>query len=347
LADESRQNDRRKMEHIDITLNNPEVDRKAAFFDAIQLNHRALPQLDFNEVDPKTEFLDHQLSFPLLISAMTGGSDPKLAHINRNLASAAQHCGVAMSVGSQRVSFDNAQARKSFQLRQYAPDALLFANLGAVQLNYGFGLKQCKQVVDLLEANALVFHLNPLQELIQKEGNCNFANLIEKISAVQDKLSVPVILKEVGAGFSVADGELAEKYGINMIDIAGRGGTSWSLVEGARSSGDKRTAALGEAFKDWGTPTPGALIKLRKNNPNLTFIASGGIRNGIDMVKACVLGARLSGVGLPFLKAALSDVDDVCFMIEQFKAEFVAASFLTGCSKVEQLFANQGLLLDG
>lgn len=339
-------NNKRKLEHIDIAVSNGQIDRKGQYFDQIKLIHRALPELDYQQVDPSTQFLGHKLSFPLLISAMTGGSDQKLFEINKNLALAAERCNVAMTVGSQRVSFDSDVAKKSFQLREFAPTALLFANLGAVQLNYGFGLKECQQAVDLLAANALVLHLNPLQEIVQGGANTNFAKLIEKIAAVRDQLSVPVILKEVGCGFSHADADLASKYGLKIIDIAGQGGTSWSLVEHVRVNGSADGDDIGRTFQDWGIPTPQALAMLGSRSDQLTLIASGGIRNGVDMVKASILGAKLSGFALPFLEPALESADRVVERIEKIKIEFVTAMFLLGCQQFDDLLDNRSLLLE-
>jgi len=342
-------NSKRKLEHIEIASEHSDVDRNGHCFDQIKLVHRALPEIDFGAVDSTTTFLDQTLSFPLLISAMTGGSDPKLRQINENLALAAEHCKVAMSVGSQRVSFDSENAKNSFRLREFAPNTVLLANLGAVQLNYGYGFEECQASIELLRADALVLHFNPLQELLQNGGNTNFSNLIEKIARIRDQLDVPVILKEVGAGFSTADAALALRYGLNIIDVAGRGGTSWSLLEQRRhdaiTSSDEQRDTLGEAFKDWGIATPDALKLLRQQSDQLTLIASGGIRNGIDMVKAAILGAELSGMALPFLAPALESAESVIEKIEQLKAEFVTAMFLLGCEQFSEVMGNHDLLL--
>ena len=338
-------NNQRKLEHIDVALANQEVDRNGRHFDQVKLIHRALPEVDYAAVDPSVEFLGHKLAFPLLISAMTGGSDNKLFEINRNLALAAQHCNVAMAVGSQRVAFSSDSAKKSFQLREFAPSALLFANLGAVQLNYGFGAKECQEAVNLLCADALVLHLNPLQEVIQRGGDTNFSSLIEKIARVRDRLSVPVILKEVGSGFSPADAQLALNYGLNTIDISGCGGTSWSLVEQVRNTNESLPCDLGELFQDWGISTPAALKLLRAESDQLNLIASGGIRSGIDMAKASILGAGLCGAALPFLAPALISAESVIDRIEKIKKEFVVAMFLLGCDCFDGLQGNSQLLL--
>jgi len=342
-------NSERKLEHIDIASTHPDVDRNGHCFDSIKLIHRAIPELEFDSIDSSTRFLGRSLSFPLLISAMTGGDDPKLIQINKNLALAAEHSKVAMSVGSQRVSFDGDEAKNSFRLREFAPTTLLFANLGAVQLNYGFGIKECRNIIDLLNADALVFHFNPLQEIVQGGGNTNFSDLITKIALIRDRLDVPVILKEIGMGFSVADASLACRYDLNIIDVAGRGGTSWSLIEQRRQDARAASAmspdSLGEVFKDWGISTPEVLKLLRQHDEQLTLIASGGIRNGIDMVKASILGAALSGMALPLLAPALTSADSVINKITQIKTEFTTAMFLLGCGRISEMKDNKNLIL--
>ncbi len=335
----------RKTEQIRIIGEDAEVDRGKSYFDEIHLRHRALPELDLAAVDPGIEFLGKRLSFPLLISGMTGGDDDLLRTINRNLAIAAQATGVAMGVGSQRVMFTNPAARPGFALREYAPDCLLFANLGAVQLNCGFGLGECREAVAILEADALCLHLNPLQEAVQPEGDSNFAGLADKAGEVAAGLEVPVILKEVGAGISPADVELALARGIRYIDVAGTGGTSWSRIEQQRNSAGAGSDEIGFTFQDWGIPTPRALELLAPWRDKITVIASGGVRSGIDLAKAVILGARLCGVAEPFLAPAGESAQAVIRVIERFKREYVTAMFLLGAASFEQLHFNQALVL--
>ena len=333
----------RKIEHISIIDADKEVERSKHYFDAIRLKHRALPELDLQEVDPSTTFLDKKLSFPLLISSMTGGDDDILRKINRNLAIAAEAEGVALGVGSQRVMFTNRAAKESFELRQYAPNTLLFANLGAVQLNYGFTAEHCRQAIEVVGADALYLHLNPLQESVQPEGNTNFSGLARKIGAVAKELEKPIILKEVGAGISKEDVELVLKYGIGYIDVAGTGGTSWSRIEYHRQVGSK-TNNLGILFQDWGNPTPLVLKSLQPFRDRIKIIASGGVRTGIDMVKSIILGASLCGMAFPFLKPAMDSAEEVIETIRRIKMEFVVAMFLLGVPTVEQLFGNEALI---
>lgn len=333
----------RKMEHINIINTDEQVDRSKNYFDLIRLKHRALPELDLNLVDPSVEFMGKTLSFPLLISSMTGGSQDVVRTINKNLAAAAEATGIAMGVGSQRVMFTNAESRASFDIRPYAPTTLLFANLGAVQLNYGFGVEQCRQAVEAVGADALYFHLNPLQEAVQPEGDINFSGLVEKIGAVARALPQPIIVKEVGAGISQKDVRLLLAQGVRYIDVAGSGGTSWSRIEHFRRH-EAQPDNLGLLFQDWGNPTPLALRELRSLSTEVTLTASGGIRSGIDMVKAVILGASLCGLAKPFLKPAMESADAVIQVIERLRREFTVAMFLVGAGKIDQLQYNDSLL---
>ncbi len=331
--------EKRKAEHVRIVAKYPSMDRRKFYFDDIRLTHRALPEISLDEIDPSIEFLGKKLFFPFIISSMTGGGDKLLKKINTHLAEAAEAEGIAMGVGSQRIFFSEPTSRSSFDLRSVAPNALLLSNLGAVQLNEDMTLQHAKAVVDILKADALCIHLNPLQEAIQPEGDTNFSNLWKKIGEIVQGLEVPVIVKEVGAGISVPDAELLIKAGVQTIDVAGAGGTSWSRIEAARC-GDP---ALGECFQDWGIPTPEALRAL--SDLDVTLIASGGIRSGIDMAKAMILGASLCGMARPFLTPAMESTDAVRKVIQRIKREFVTTMFLLGCKNIEDLKGNCDLLV--
>lgn len=336
----------RKVEHIRIMQNDAETDRNGSAFDAIRLRHRALPEINLAEVDSSVSFLGKKLTFPLLISSMTGGNHGDLRLINRNLAEAAERCGVAMGVGSQRVMFTDPDAVNSFALREVAPTALLIGNLGAVQLNKGFGLKETEAAVDILKADALFLHLNPLQEAVQPEGDTCFGGLATKIGRLAKDLSVPVIVKEIGCGISLPDAELLLTHGIRLIDVAGTGGTSWSRIEHHRRQ-TVTADGLGLLFQDWGTPTPEALIHLShlRENMGLTLIASGGLRNALDMIKSIVLGASLAGMAKPFLAPAMESADAVVNVIEDLKLAFQTAMFLLGTPSLRELQANEDLIL--
>ncbi|WP_415896644.1 type 2 isopentenyl-diphosphate Delta-isomerase [Neptuniibacter sp. QD72_48] len=333
----------RKLEHIRAIENDPLTDRSGRYFDRIHLMHRGLPEVALNDVDSSCEFLGYQLSFPLLISSMTGGDHQLVKQINHNLAKAAQATGVAMAVGSQRVMFTSPEAKESFALRELAPDVPLIGNLGAVQLNYGVDLEQAQQAIECLGADALYLHLNPLQEAVQPEGDTDFSHLAEKIESLVTQLDVPVFLKEVGSGLSPADIELGLKAGIKTFDLAGTGGTSWSRIEHHRR---KDQSDLGLKFQDWGIPTPVALKMASPYRDVATLVASGGLRDGIDMVKSVILGASLCGIAGPLLKPAMESADAVIAEIEKIKAEFRTAMFLLGVRDIASLYNNRALVLD-
>lgn len=338
-----RTNDR-KIEHLNLLREDERIDRCKQYFDRIHLSHRALPEIDFRAVDTSIDFLDKTLSFPLLISSMTGGDHELIERINRHLASAAEATGVAMGVGSQRVMFTHPGARDSFAIRRYAPGALLFANLGAVQFNYGFGLSHCREAVAALDADGLFLHLNPLQEVVQPEGDTDFSALAAKIGAIASGLEQPVIVKEIGAGLLRTDVELLLAQGVRHFDVAGSGGTSWSRLEHYR--GDPAERTLGMVFQDWGIPTPLALDRLAPLGERITLIASGGIRDGIDMAKALILGARLCGVASPLVRPAMESADAVIRAIERLRLEFTTAMFLLGMASVPELIGNRRLILE-
>ncbi len=334
---------RRKREHLDAIAQDPAIERGDSGFAAIRLMHRALPEIALDDIDTRCEFLGKTLRLPLLISSMTGGDDPEIRRINHNLAQAAEQSGVALAVGSQRVQFTNPAAEASFRLRDAAPSAVLIANLGAVQLNYGFTAEHCRRAVETLAADGLYLHLNPLQEAVQPEGDTNFAGLAAKIAAVVRELPVPVLLKEVGNGLSPADIARGKQAGIRHFDLAGRGGTSWSRIEHHRRRDPADT--LGLTFQDWGLTTVEALRLNRAAHPDITLIASGGIRNGIDMAKAILLGAELCGIAAPFLAAAQDSAAAVIAAIIRLEREYRTALYLLGCHNNAALRDNHALLL--
>lgn len=332
----------RKLEHIVAIERDSATDRSGRYFDDVHLVHRALPEIALTDVDTSCEFLGKTLSFPMLISSMTGGDHAIIKTINHNLAQAAQQTRVAMAVGSQRVMFTAPESHASFDLRKFAPDAPLISNIGAVQLNCGLSAPDLQQAIDILQADGLYLHLNPLQEAVQPEGDTDFSNLVEKIAELQRSLDVPVLLKEVGAGLSARDIELGLSAGVQYFDVAGRGGTSWSRIEYLRS----RNNDIGLRFQDWGIPTP---IALRQAQPYLDrahIIASGGLRDGLDMVKSVILGAFLCGIAAPLLKPAMESVDAVVAVIEKIQQEFKTAMFLLGVGRVADLHNNDTLLLN-
>jgi isopentenyl-diphosphate Delta-isomerase len=325
----------RKADHIRICLEEDVQFQASSGLEKYRFTHTCLPELNYGDLDIATEFLGIPLAAPLLISSMTGGTEYAQV-INQRLAKVAQAYGLAMGVGSQRVAIEQADTAPTFQVRSIAPDILLFANLGAVQLNNGYGWEQCQQAVDLLQANALILHINPLQECIQPQGDTNFKGLLAKIELVCRHLSVPVIAKEVGNGISIQMAQQLINAGVRAIDVAGAGGTSWSLVESQRAPAALQRK-LGQTFANWGIPTAECLTQIDGAYPNIPLIASGGLRDGLDMAKAMSLGANLVGMAWPFLQAAAISEEAVFDQVELLLAELKTAMFCTGSARLSEL----------
>ncbi len=331
-----RETQTRKADHLRICLDEDVQFRgNTNGLERYRFTHCCLPELNRSEIDITTTFLGKSLGAPLLISSMTGGTE-QAKTINFRLAEVAQHYKLAMGVGSQRVAVENPQVAGTFAVRSHAPDILLFANLGAVQLNYSYGLDQCLRVIDLLEADALILHLNPLQECIQPKGDTNFRGLIDKINILCSKLPVPVIVKEVGNGISAAIAQKLIDAGVTAIDVAGAGGTSWAKVESERAL-NAHQRHLGLTFADWGLPTAECITTIRAVAPEIPLIASGGLRNGLDVAKAIALGADISGLAWPFLQAAAESVDAVDALVQLLIAEITTVLFCTGNATLYQL----------
>ncbi len=301
MLDTQTRTEKRKDEHLEICKTREVSSLSQAGWDQIRLPHCALPEFDYKDIDISCEFLGNHFKYPFLISSMTGGS-PKGEATNEILCEFASARQIPMGVGSQRVALENRQNPELFGLRKRHPKAILFANIGIVQFNYGVEIEDCEWLIEKLEARALILHANVLQECIQNEGNRNFSKLFEKISALKKILKVPVILKETGCGLDAQTCVRAREAGADAIDIAGLGGTHWGFIEGLRSPNRLK---LGELFRDWGIPTVEALQKARAAlGPKYPIIASGGLRSGLDAAKAIHLGAQLCGMALPFLKTA-------------------------------------------
>ena len=329
--------ERRKADHIrinleeDVAFNQLTTKLENYFF-----MHQALPEIDLAAVNTATTFFGKPLTTPLLISSMTGGT-PEAGAINRVLAEAAQSVGIAMGLGSQRAAIEDETLADTYRVRQVAPDILLFANIGAVQLNYGYGLTHCLRAVEMCQADALILHFNALQEAVQPEGDGNFANLLDKVEQICRELPVPVIAKEVGWGFAEETARQLANAGVAAIDVAGAGGTSWSQVEMYRAP-TARHARVAGAFIDWGIPTAVSIQYCRRAAPNLPVIASGGIRGGIDVAKCIALGANLAGFAGDFLRAAdQNGVPGVIEMAETITDELRIAMFCAGAATIEAL----------
>jgi isopentenyl-diphosphate delta-isomerase len=326
----------RKAEHLRICLD-PTVQCEDIThgLERYQFTHCCLPELDLQEIELTTPFLGKTLAAPFLISSMTGGTE--LAQtINKRLACVAQAHQIAMGVGSQRIAVEHPHLAPTFDIRSYAPDILLLANLGAVQLNYGYGLDQCRQAIDLLEADALILHLNPLQECIQSRGDTNFRGLLAKIALLCQQLPVPVIIKEVGNGISAAMATQLIEAGVAAIDVAGAGGTSWAKVEGERAE-DLQQRRLGQTFAEWGLPTADCITAIRAVHPTVPLIGSGGLRNGLDAAKAIALGADLVGMAYPFLTAAHDSETAAHTLVDLLSAELKTVLLCTGNATLADL----------
>lgn len=325
----------RKADHIRVNLEEDVQSRLTTGLEKIQFEHNPLPEISLESIDTSVTFLGKQLRAPILISSMTGGT-ARAEAINLTLARGAQSEGVAMGLGSIRAAVEDETLAKTFQVRSVAPDILLFANLGAVQLNYGYTVDQCRRAVEIVEADALFLHFNALQEALQPEGDTDFEALLPKIETVCGALDVPVLAKEVGWGISGTAARRLVDAGVAGIDVAGAGGTSWSQVEMYRAQ-NQRQAKLAGAFIDWGIPTATAVRQVRAELPDIPLIASGGIRSGIDMAKCFALGADLAGMASPFLKAADQSDETLVAVIQDTRYEIRACMFATGSADLAAL----------
>jgi len=325
----------RKADHIRINLERDVQSGIRTGLERYRFYHQALPELNLSDIDLGQTLFNRTVKSPLLISSMTGGTD-EAAKINLTLAEAAQATGIAMGLGSQRVAIEHPETAHTFQVRRVAPDILIFANLGAIQLNYGYGIAECLRAVEMVEADALILHLNALQEALQPEGNTRFSGLLKQIEKICRQIPVPVIAKEVGWGFSERAARLLASAGVAAIDVAGAGGTSWSQVEMHRATNDSQ-ARLAAAFVDWGIPTAESIRLVRKAAPQMIIFASGGLRSGVDIAKCIALGARLGGMASPFLRAAVHSVKEVVDLIEQTTQEIRVCMFAAGASNLQEL----------
>lgn len=325
----------RKNDHLQIVEEHPvSVASVSTGFERFRLMHCALPEVDFDDISTSTRFLHRSLRVPILISGMTGGIE-RGALINQRLAAAAEAFGCAMGVGSQRVAIEDPDQARHFRLREVAPNILLFANLGAVQLNYGYGVTECQRAVEMIEADALVLHLNPLQEALQDHGNTRWSGLLRQIERVCTSLDVPVIVKEVGWGISARIARQLEAAGVAAIDVGGAGGTSWSEVERHRAA-TPALANLCEAFAQWGIPTAESL-RMTRAVTSLPVIASGGLRTGIDAAKALALGADLVGFAAPLLRAAAASPEGASEALAAIVAELRLSMFCCGAADLAHL----------
>ena len=335
----------RKQDHIRINLQEDvQFPRISTGLERYRLTHQAVPELSLHDVDTSLRVFGKRLGAPILMSSMTGGTETA-RRINRHLAAAAQKHGIAMGLGSQRAAIEDESLASTFQIRQIAPDILLFANLGAVQLNYGYGIEECRKAIDMVAADALILHFNVLQEAVQAEGDVDFSGLLRKVETICRHLSVPVIAKEVGWGFSHRNVVDLAKAGVAAIDVAGSGGTSWSEVEYHRAPTPLH-ARVARSFADWGIPTAEALSNARAAAPNLPLFASGGLRDGVDIAKTIALGASLAGLASPFLRAAQESAAAVDQLMAELKTQLRIAMLCSASQDIDQLREAEIKLID-
>lgn len=329
----------RKADHIKICLEeNVQARKVTTGFEDVHLIHRALPEIERNKIDLSTTVFNHKFSAPLMVGAITGGIKEG-TKINAVIAEAVERLGLGMGIGSQRAAVENPKLENTFAVaRKKAPTAFLVANLGAAQLNRGYGVKEAKRAVEMIGADALAIHLNPLQEAIQPEGETNYEGVLKKINEIAQALGVPVIVKETGAGIAAEDAKKLEAAGVSGIDVAGAGGTSWAAVEyyRARKKKDSFRQRLGETFWDWGIPTAVSIVEAAQST-HLTLIASGGVRTGSDVAKALALGAHLTSLSSPILQPATKSPEEVEKALSLIAEELRNVMFLIAAESVEKL----------
>ena len=336
----------RKRDGIEIPLNNDvQAKTTSTYLEYVKLIHNALPELDYDEIDISTTFLKRKFSAPLIIDSMTGGA-PEAARINGRLGELAEEYGFAMGLGSQRAGLESKELAETYSIaRKNAPSAFLIANIGGAQLAKGLSIDNIKKIIDMIQADALVIHLNPLQELIQPEGEPKYKGVFSKISEISGALDVPVIVKEVGAGISKEVAVKLEVSGVSAINVAGAGGTSWAGVEKLRAEAlnNDLKIHLGEIFWDWGIPTAASLIEVKKT-VKVPIIASGGLRNGMEMAKCIVLGASMCAMAYPFLLKAAESKEQLFNFADTVIAELKSTMFLIGAMNLSVLKSSRYIL---
>ncbi len=321
----------RKLEHIKICLEK-NVESKYTGFEDVMLIHKALPEINYDDINTEVKFFGKKLSAPFLIASMTGGHKETI-EINKNLAKAVEELNLGMGVGSQRAAIEDSSLVESFTVvRDYAPTAFIYANVGISQI-LEHGVEFAEKAIEMIDADALALHLNFLQELIQPEGNVNAQGCIDAIKDVCKSVKVPVIIKETGAGICREIGLAIKKAGASALDVGGKGGTSWSGVESYRVK-DEITRKIGRDFWNWGIPTAFCVAEVYDILPT---IATGGIRCGLDIAKALALGAKLASAALPFLRPATTSSEEVKKTLKYFIKGLKTAMFLTGCETVNEL----------
>jgi isopentenyl-diphosphate delta-isomerase len=339
MSDEVKQ---RKIEHVNVALAQDVSAPQRANWQDVQFVHQALPEVDLDAIDTSVTFLGYTLRYPIFVSSLTGGH-PNVTNINRNLARAAEHYGLALGVGSQRAGIVNPDVAPSYAVtREMAPTAFLIANIGAPQLipqarHQPFTLEQVQRAIDMVAANALALHMNSLQEAAQPEGDRRAVGEAAALKLLAGQVNVPVIAKETGAGICREQALLLRSCGVAAIDVGGAGGSSMSAIEAARAQArnDEQMMNIGMLYRDWGIATPISVVEARI--AHLPLISTGGVRNGLDVARALALGATVVGIGFPFLKAASESYEKVCELLEGIVAQMKVAMQLSGAANIAQL----------
>lgn len=330
---------KRKADHIKIATNYNVQARKATTgFEDIYFVHKALPEIDKDKIDLSITVFNHKFSAPIMVSALTGGTK-EAKKINVTIAKIVEELGLGMGVGSQRAALEDRRLEKTFSIvRKKAPTAFLIANIGGVQLVRGYAIKEAKKAVEMIDADALAIHLNPLQEAIQPEGETSFKGVLEKIEEVARELDKPVIVKETGAGIASIEAKKLEAAGVKGVDVSGVGGTSFAAVEYFRAKSMRNTfqRRWGEAFWDWGIPTAISIVEVAQT-VQIPVIASGGIRSGLDAAKALALGASLASLAQPVLQAAVKNLKETETMLRVLIEELRNAMFLVGAENTQKM----------
>ncbi len=326
----------RKSEHLRIVAEQNVAHNGSHLLENIQLIHQALPEVDQKEIDLSIDFFGKRLNSALMITSMTGGAE-YAGQLNKHLAKAASEKGIAFSTGSQRVMIRHPEMSEDFAVRKYIPDGVLLGNIGGVQL-LEYPTETIVELVDAIDADGICVHLNAGQELMQPEGHRSFKGVIDGIARLLDALDGKLLVKETGAGLGPETLSKLDSIGVRYIDVAGSGGTSWTKVEMYRTR-DKSLKQLSETYQDWGLPTAFCTYAARKlMHDDVTIVASGGIRTGLDAARAIAAGAHIAGFATPVLKAFLDDgYDGAISWIEQLEEELRTAMILTGCATIQDL----------
>ncbi len=334
----------RKWDHIKICMNEDiEFKTKTSGFEEVELIHQSLPELDYQALDLTTNFFGRQFSYPILINAMTGGH-PESTKINKILAQIALEFNIPMGLGSQRAAIENEKLVGTYRVaREISPKIYLIGNIGAGQLVSTYNIDEIEKCIDMIDANALAIHLNPLHEVLQKEGDLNYQNLLEKLKEIIKQVKVPIIVKETGNGLSQSALKSIKDIGIKYVDVGGAGGTSWAVVESYRHEKNDEFTAIAKNFRDWGIPTVISTILAARMGFNV--ISSGGIRTGVDIAKAIACGAGIAGMALPFLKSAYQeDLNALRAQMKILIKELKICMFLTKSSNIEDLKSAEKIL---